>query len=249
MAVAVGFLVMAWRSKHRLLAGLVMVLFMGGSAYMVRDSYMDRMSTMLDPTDEASANSRILLAQGALKMAMDYPLFGVGFTEKNEQELITRYLAPELSESFARKVIHNTYLQILVDSGIFALLLYLAMMVGTIGALQRSINRQKAVSMEAAAIPQALQVALISYMVGAAFLSRTTFDFYYIFLMTAAAWLDIEKREMQEAPPAPAITPNPEELVVVPVAADALPPTPVPQTGPRTARERRAMLSHWREKP
>jgi probable O-glycosylation ligase (exosortase A-associated) len=250
LAVGVGFLVMAWRSKRRLLAGLVMVLFVGVAAYMVRDSYMDRMSTMLDPTDEASANSRILLAQAALKMSMDYPLFGVGFTEKNEQELITRYLPAELAEPYARKVIHNTYLQILVDSGVFALLLYVGMMVGTIVALERSVRRQKVVSPEAAAIPQAIQVALISYMVGAAFLSRTTFDFYYIFLMTAAAWLDIERREMLEAPlPAP-VTAQPEELVVVSVAADALtpPPPPVP-SGPRTARERRAMLNRWREKP
>jgi probable O-glycosylation ligase (exosortase A-associated) len=249
LAVAAGFLVMAWRSQRRLLAASVMVLFVGVAAYMVRDSYMDRISTMLDPTEEASANSRILLAQAALKMSMQYPLFGVGFTEKNEQELITRYLPAELAESYSMKVLHNTYLQILVDSGIFAFLLYVAMLLGTIVALQRSIKRQRLVSPEAAAIPQALQVALISYMVGAAFLSRTTFDFYYIFLMTAAAWLDIERREQLEAPRMPAVTTPAEELVVAPVAADVLPPAPAVPNGPRTARERRAMLGHWRERP
>lgn len=194
LAVGVTLLWIAWRSKHKLLVGLMVIGVGGASVYVVRDTLVSRLETIAAPTEEASAKSRIILAQSAVKLWLDHPLFGVGFTENNERELISKYVPPAYREEYAGKVIHNTYLQVLVDSGIFALLLYCLLLFGSIWRLEKTIRRLKVVgTLEDAAIPLGLQTALISYAVGSTFLSRTSFDFFYILAMTSAAWLEISR--------------------------------------------------------
>jgi len=193
LAVGTTLLLVAWRAKHRVLVGLMVVGFFVGAAYLVRESFLSRMATIAEANEEASAKSRIILASSAIKMWLDYPLFGVGFTESNERELISNYVPSEYKEEYKGKVIHNTYLQMLVDSGPLALLPYCWLLFGTIWRMEKFIVRsRRSGDMAAAAIPLAVQTALVTYAVGSTFLSRTSFDFFYILIMIAAAWLEIE---------------------------------------------------------
>jgi probable O-glycosylation ligase (exosortase A-associated) len=195
LAAGTALLVIAWRARHRVLVGGLLLVFLAGAVYLVRDSFLKRMETIAEASEEASAKSRIILAASAVKMWLDYPIFGVGFTEDNEQELIAKYVPAAYKESYQRKVIHNTYLQMLVDAGIFALLLYVWLLLGAIWKMELSIRRLKAQGrLDAAAVPLGVQTALVAYMVGSTFLSRTSFDFFYILVMLAATWLEIETR-------------------------------------------------------
>jgi len=195
LAAGIAMLLIAWRAKHRLLVGLMVVGFGIGAVYLVRDSLLDRMATISAPLEEASAKSRVILVRAAVKMWLDYPLLGVGFTENNQQELISSYVPAEYKDGYQGKVIHNTYLQMLVDAGIFSLLLYCWLLFGGIWKLERSIRRAREDGgLEEAAIPLALQTSLVAYAAGSTFLSRSSFDFFYILIMASAAWLEIERR-------------------------------------------------------
>ncbi len=66
--------------------------------------------------------------KGALAVARDYPLLGVGFGGINFIIVVQRYLD---EENFI--VAHNTYLQMMADSGIPAFLMWVGLMWGTIG--------------------------------------------------------------------------------------------------------------------
>jgi probable O-glycosylation ligase (exosortase A-associated) len=195
LASGVGLLVIVLSERRRVLAFLMLAGAAAGIAYMVWDSFGSRMSTLKDPEKEASARSRIELAKAAPKLWMDYPLFGVGFTETNEQRLIFKYVPPQYAVAYAGKVLHNNWLQILVDSGIFAFLLYVWLLLSTAARMWSAGRRLTKEGKTAdAAIPLMIAVSLMIFAVGSTFLSRTIFDLFYVLLCTAAAWLEIAKK-------------------------------------------------------
>lgn len=217
LSVATAILLITFASRRKLLAGLLLLSVSAGIAYLVWDSFTRRMSTLRDVEAEDSAKSRIILAQSSIRLWLDYPFLGVGFTENNERNLIFKYVPPEYAVEYAGKVIHNTYAQMLVDSGIFALLLYVWLLASTAFRCWRAGHRVAAEQgVEAAAIPYGVAVTLATYGVGATFLSRTAFDMFYVLLMIAAAWFEIQKKRVpvrvEVLPAAPAPVPPPDHV-------------------------------------
>lgn len=196
LAVGAGLLLIMISEKRKLLALGLLAAASAGVAYLVWDSLTMRMSTLKDPELEASARSRMILARSAPKLWLDYPLFGVGFTETNQQRLIFKYVPPEYAVEYSGKVLHNNWLQILVDSGIFAFLIYVWLLFSTAWRCWLAgwrLTRQG--SAAEGAIPAAIANSLGVFVVGSTFLSRTTFDLYYVLLCSAAAWFEIRRRQ------------------------------------------------------
>ena len=157
-------------------------------------------STLTNPEEEASASSRLVLMRVSLQMAKDYPFLGVGYGKTNQQMLIANYLPPEVAEVYSAKVIHNTYLQMLVDSGVFALLIYIVLLMGTIFSLERTIRKCRRTRPEFAAYAVMFQSLIITFVIGAMFLSRVEFDLYYFVLMTTAVLNELKKHATETTP-------------------------------------------------
>jgi O-antigen ligase len=195
VALAAGALVLILHTKRRVWVLATMALLAIPPVLLVKDTYLQRLSTLKDPTAEGSAYSRIVLAKVSLKMAADYPVFGVGFGRTNQQALIYRYLPSDVAtDRYGIKVLHNTYAQTMVDSGIPALLLHCALLFGTIGWLEVSYRRIRVAHPALTAYPLAIQNALVVFAVGSTFLSRVEFDLYYFLLMAAAVWWEQERK-------------------------------------------------------
>jgi O-antigen ligase len=152
----------------------------------VQDSYLDRLSTLKNPEEEGSANSRIQLAKAAIAIWQDYPLLGVGFGGKNFAAIVSQYLGWRKAA-----VAHNTYVQLLADCGIFAFGLYCLLLFGTMLWIGRAARAVRDENPEMARMGIAIQTSLIGFAIGSAFLSRFQFDMYYILLMAAACWREI----------------------------------------------------------
>ncbi len=248
LSVATALVFIAMKSKRKLLVFLLFAGIAGGTAFLIRDTFLKRMATIKtvgSEEAESSAQSRLVLAVAAAKMWKDYPLLGVGFTETNEQRLISRYVPPEYSESYQNKVIHNTYMQMLADCGIFALILYVWLLFGAIVQMRRAARRaENAGDLVAAAAANAIMVSLITYAVGSTFLSRTSFDFFYVLAMTAAAYLNAESRTVDQSVPVlsargipesiAARQPEPAQPAFVPPAPEQAPPRRYKMTRPRS---------------
>jgi probable O-glycosylation ligase (exosortase A-associated) len=193
LGLAAVFMTIVLRSKHKAGMLVLIVLLTAPTVYLMQDSYLSRMATMQAPEEEASAMSRIEFAKAALDMWREYPLLGVGFGQQN-------YVA--LSAGFGgdgNHVVHNTYLQVLVDSGIFAFSIYIGLLLGTLVWLGFSARQARRQNPELEVYPIVLQASLIAFAVSATFGSREGFDFYYILLMCAASW-GVVQRAMASEP-------------------------------------------------
>jgi probable O-glycosylation ligase (exosortase A-associated) len=188
LALAAVCFLMAMRSKRKITVLVVMGILLIPIVLIVGDSYLNRMATLKAPTTESSAASRLVQARVALQVARDYPLFGVGFGGENYIRVAADYLGGS-----NQIVVHNTYLQMMTDSGIFAFLCYLALLWGTIVWLGFSARRMKKMYPGKEFYPRALQLALIGFAIGSTFYSRIKFEPLYTVLMCSATWYAIEK--------------------------------------------------------
>jgi len=83
LAAAAAFVVMIARSKHRVGVLIAVVLTIGPAIYMVKDQYFNRMSTLSNYDEDASAEGRLTQWKVTLQMIKDYPFLGVGFGSRN----------------------------------------------------------------------------------------------------------------------------------------------------------------------
>lgn len=204
LSAGIVLLGLARRSRHKVLVLVLLVALAAPAVYLVRQTYIDRIASIDDIHSDSSIRERFVYWGAALRMWKDHPLFGVGFGSTNFQALLDRYIARDDNH-----VVHNTYLQVLVDSGLFAFLLYDLLLVTTWVWLGKSARRMRQTHPELEAYPAALQGGILAFAIGSMFLSRVTFDFYYILVATAAAWYLIEKQisveGAEQTAPVPAV--------------------------------------------
>lgn len=187
LAAGVAMLLMGLRSKRRVATLICITAFAIPPIYMVRASYKSRIESITDEND-SSIRSRNEVRIGGIEMWLDHPLFGVGYGTLNFRKLISNYVGYEDAH-----VAHNTYVEMLADSGIFAFLLYSGLLFGTIWWLQLSARKVCRDQPGTEVYPYAIQTSLISFAVGSFFLSRVDFDFLYMLLAGAGAWYTVCK--------------------------------------------------------
>jgi len=193
LALTAGLICIVLFTKRKVLSLILLVAVAGGAIHLVQDMFTERMSTLAHPTDEASANSRIVLAGVALQIFQEHPFLGIGFGGLNFAVAEQR-----ITGDVRQHVAHNTYLQVLVDSGIFALFLYVALLGYTIFGLERSAHLWGPIAPERAAIARSIQIPLIVFAVGAVFYSCERMDWPFMLILSGAAWLSISRRTSEE---------------------------------------------------
>lgn len=201
LALGAVILMVMYRSKKSFGSSigilLMIALLLVPPLYLVRETYFDRLSTIKAPSEESSALSRLAYASAAFRMWQDYPLFGVGFGTENQMRLWPQYVDEQFRDK--AQVVHNTYLQMLADSGMFAFLIHTLLLWGSVLAMGRSATRlDRQGRADLATYPLLLQASLAGFGVGSLFLSRVMFDFYYLLLMCAASWQIIERTLAEE---------------------------------------------------
>lgn len=196
LSLAVVMLLLAVRAKRKLGAVAILALMAGGSVVLVGHSYLARLQTIKAPEEEGSAAARLAYAGVAFRMWKDHPIVGVGYGMTNEMKLMPYYMVNLLEHG--EQVIHDTYLQMLCDSGIFAFLIYIGLLWGTIGWLGLSVHRMKRSHPELAPYPMMLQASLLGFAIGSAFLSRIEFDLNWMLLLASAVWYRVERQLRSE---------------------------------------------------
>ncbi len=132
---------------------------------------------------DQSAQSRFGSWQAAFRIAREHPVMGVGI--RNSALVSYQYGA-----DMQGRVIHSQYLQVLADSGVPALALYL----GTLGTAwltlrrvrRRLRSRDDEQSNLARSIAAGLEGSLVVFCVGASFLSLEVFELPYLMILLAA---------------------------------------------------------------
>lgn len=183
LALAVLLVLLVVRSGRPLLLLVLLAGLLILTPVYVSDSfqasYLDRASSISEYQEDDSSMGRLHEWKVALEIFQDYPVFGVG---PNNLRVVHGIYSPG---SAYFRVTHNSFLQILVWSGLPGLVLYLAILGVSLVRLSRM--RRSVASRRLSAYAGALQLALIANIVAGVFLDMCAFDLtYHLVGMTVA---------------------------------------------------------------
>jgi putative inorganic carbon (HCO3(-)) transporter len=179
--------VLWWRSPKRLFSGIIIAVVAVNLVSFMPEKWAERMGTIETYEQDGSAMGRINAWTMAYNLANDRFL-GAGF-ETGTQELFSKY-APIPKA----RAMHSIYFQVLGEHGWLGLILFLS--IGFSALLMAARVRRLAKNVPEArwvyALAGMLQVSMVGYAVGGAFLSLAYFDLPYnvlVILVACDRWM------------------------------------------------------------
>ena len=183
------------KGKYPVRTSLVLLIFAGIAVSFMPDSWTNRMDTIRNFQQDDSAMSRIWTWTTLWNAAVDRPLVGAGFRADNLA--VFRLYAPTDGEFeiFAGRVYvaHSIYFQMLGEHGFVGLAIFLLLGLVTwmtAARLARTTKNDAELGPWMPSLMRMVQVSLVGYAAGGAFLSVAYLDLpYYImgFVVTAGA--------------------------------------------------------------
>lgn len=182
LAIMVMVGALSWKSKHRLKITLALIAIVPFALAALPESWWERMETIQTYQEDASAMGRIVAWKMAWNIAMDR-ITGAGFATS------TRYIYSLYSSNPDGQVLvaHSIYFQILGDHGFIGLFIYLAMWFTTyrMAGNLKKLTENRPDILWIRDLGRMIQVSLIGFFVGGAFLSLAYWDvpFYILVLV------------------------------------------------------------------
>lgn len=163
-----------WRRFRVSALGAVPILLLAALSILLagHSAYLDRMRTITDPQEEASAQARQEVLRRSLELSLKHPLFGVG--PDQFAQVSGRWQVP-----------HNSYAQLSAEAGLPSLALFLAMIWLTF----RNLRQASRVSSDAQRwyLVQGLYCGMAGYVAGAFFLTTAYLVYPYLLMAYASA--------------------------------------------------------------
>jgi probable O-glycosylation ligase (exosortase A-associated) len=205
--------IMLWiKSRQKVAMGMIGAFALLVIMSTMPPEYYERLATIQTYTQDGSAMGRINAWWTAWYVALERPLVGGGF----EVFQVPTYLlyAPDKSNLYV-VVAHSIYFSVLGEHGFVGLALFVSIFV----AAWRSAGKVRKLSKEVPKmawlgdLAAMLQVSLLGYAVGGAFLSLAYFDLpYHLVVMVVIARLLIEQRIASRTAEAPSPMPRPRRI-------------------------------------
>lgn len=176
VAIGAAALFFAWNSGHRVLGTVMIIAGLFGMLNFMPENWANRMDTITTYEADSSAQARILTWTAIWMMAQDHPIVGVGFAFNSSLEYLSR--TPGNANA------HSIYFQALAEHGFVGLALFVALFVGAwfkAGKLATQCRNIKEIEW-VTPLMRMVQVSIIGFLVGGAFLSLLHFDLPYYFV-------------------------------------------------------------------
>ncbi|MDX6750047.1 putative O-glycosylation ligase, exosortase A system-associated [Geminicoccaceae bacterium 1502E] len=179
------------RSRSKLLTGALALAVLLVALAAMPPEWFERMGTIETYEEDASANLRFFAWSWATDVALQSPLLGGGFSV-----FVLNGIQHGSGSSYLNA--HSIYFEVLGEHGFVGLGLFLAIGAGALLATLRLMRATRARPdlLWAHRLAAAIQVSLVGYAVGGAFLNMAFYDFYYYLL----AVLVVMTRLVHEAP-------------------------------------------------
>ncbi len=180
--VGIGFvtLMMLFLSERKVLVLPLLIFFLIFFQWQAGDSMKERSESISVDTQESSAQQRLKAWEGGFKMLADYPLSGVGLGMFKE--------ALPLYVDTNKRVAHNTFIQYLAESGIFAGISYLSIIFLFFKNSFQIKNKFSGANLthndlEIVALNNASTVAFSGFVVCSLFLSLNTYEIFFLLIL------------------------------------------------------------------
>lgn len=183
LAIAAMSVMFWWRSSRKGLIGGLLLFSVLVALPMMPEHWWDRMNTISEYQEDASAMGRINAWGVAYEVAKEN-LFGGGMTYQHE----VFFILYGQYETHVRAA-HSIYFQVLGNHGFVGLFLFLAIWFSTyrLAGWLRTNCRVEEETKWAADLGGMVQVSLVGYAVGGAFLSLSYFDLPYNMMVLVVA--------------------------------------------------------------
>jgi O-antigen ligase len=145
VAIALEVLLLLIYLPRRITLRILPVLVLGAALFALRltpQNYWEKMATIQNPTEEASANGRFIINHASRRIFQDYPM-GVGY--RNYPYISPRYLPDEMltwSGDQRLRSAHNSYFTVLCETGVIGFAIWIAMFAFTV-RMFRQLRKQK----------------------------------------------------------------------------------------------------------
>ena len=192
----VGFL---WlKSRRKVLTGVLLLAAVPLLIGFMPEAWVERMWSIRDYESDGSASGRINAWWFAYNLALDHPLFGGGFGTFTKN-LFMVYAPDPVDHHDA----HSIYFEVLGEHGFVGLGLFLTLGALSILTAGSTVRRCKKVPELAwcADLNRLVQVSLVGYAVGGAFLGLAYFDLYYHYIaiiVTTRQLAHMRLRQLEE---------------------------------------------------
>jgi O-antigen ligase len=184
LSLVVATPLITFRSRYRGYALVGMALFCAfGLPLMAGKEIQERFFSISKADSDETARTRFGTWEAAYKMAQDYPLFGVGLRNSPLMVGAYGYWVPH-------QTIHSQYLQVAADTGFVGLGIYLFLLGSAFVAIYRARGRTDrmppAERDQARSMLSGLECSMVTFMIGAIFLSLETLEITYLVLLMIA---------------------------------------------------------------
>lgn len=196
LALAVTAAVLFTRVRRKVLFGLIGVVALMAAVPFIPARWYDRMDTIDEYQEDASAMGRINAWHASWNMAWDYPLTGGGLNAFTP-ETIWRY-APNPEDYHD---VHSIYFEVLGEIGFPGLFVFLGLIGSTMLSLIR-IRRASALLPNGefyANYADATLLGLVGYLTNGAFVGMAYFDLFYQFVGLTVSMKYLLGAELQAA--------------------------------------------------
>lgn len=187
------------KSRKKLVPFMVIVCMIPFVFMFMPQEWHDRMGTIKDYEEDGSAMGRINAWTFAIKLASARPLTGGGFESFHEANY--EYFAPGLIDRSGRihyPDVHSIYFEMLGEQGFVGLgiFLILGLIAWRTASRIMKLTRQSIELKWAFDLAAMIQVSLVGYAVGGAFLGLAYFDLPYHFLAIVILTLRIVQQSL-----------------------------------------------------
>ncbi len=201
LAMGAATLILIWRSRNRV-AGLSLgALVLVAGVLAAPQSYRDRIGSIANFGEDASAMARLSSWRTATLMAAGNPIFGVGYGHFEDRYNEFDPAAKDaLQRAHGIHVAHNSYLQVWAECGTPTLLLYISLLlfsfidVWRVRAVARTRYRTSWIQNYCSMF----EASLVAYIVGSMFLNRAHFDLFYHWVGIIIAFGLIARRDLAD---------------------------------------------------
>ncbi len=210
IAASAMILYMIVKSRKRGQIILVVLLSLPLLLNFIPEKWFDRMSTIAQYEQDASAMGRVNAWWFAYNLAKDRPVTGGGF-DTFDRELFQRY-APDADDIHGA---HSIYFEVLGEHGFVGLFLFLLL---AALALRTSTwivqhTRDRADMKWASDLATFVRVSVVGFAVGGAFLGLAYFDLYYHLIAILVLLRAVVERQLESATVSEAIA-TPTDVAV-----------------------------------
>ncbi len=201
-----GMSLFLWlKSRARIIPAIALGIALFAAFNFMPQRWIERMNSIATYEEDASAQGRIVMWRAAVEIASQRTL-GAGFLGPYNQAVIDRF-----SPGTQARAVHSIYFEVIGEHGYFAFFLWMLIPIFAWrnGSWIIKHTRQRPELKWSGDLARMLQVSLIGYYCGGAFLSLSYWDIYFTLVAVLAAMRQLVARETQPLPsarPAPQLS-------------------------------------------